>query len=652
MNRQLLVLSLLVLALFLPCAVCAASGESTLYVKKVENLPEDFIFGMDVSSVLTEEASGVRYYDFDGKKADLFRILADQGISHIRVRVWNNPYDEEGHGFGGGNCDIRTAAEIGKRAAACGMKLIVDFHYSDFWADPGKQMVPRAWAGLEIEEKTQALYEYTKSCLEQLKRAGADVGMVQTGNETNGSLCGEKTWMNIAYLMDAGARATREVFPEALVALHFANPENADSYRTYAKKIDYYEKNGLIRYDVFATSYYPYWHGTLDNLSAILTEIAETYGKKVMVMETAYAFTEEDTDFFANTVGGGGGIVKDYPFSPQGQANSVRNITDTVVNRTPAGIGVCYWEGAWIAAGTDSPEENREKWERYGSGWASSYAAVYDPADAGKWYGGSAVDNQAFFTAKGRPLESLKVFRLMRTGNEITPVPDALEEPEILCDLNMPLDLPDTVNAIMTDNSRQAVPVAWDLTEAQDRQMHENGPARYEVTGEAGGMKAKCFVSMIEYNYLRDYSFEEGGSSWVFTDLGKADELYIEDKKTDSLTGSKHAHFWSSGQNRVEFTLEQTVKDLPEGSFRFQVSVMGGDCGNTDIYAYVKVGGKEIARSEQIPITGYNHWHTGTVSPFGHPAGSEVTVGIYVKCQGTGSGAWGKIDDATLNSVH
>ena len=652
MNRQLLVLSLLVLALFLPCAVRAASGESTLYVKKVENLPEDFIFGMDVSSVLTEEASGVRYYDFDGKKADLFRILADQGISHIRVRVWNNPYDEEGHGFGGGNCDIRTAAEIGKRAAACGMKLIVDFHYSDFWADPGKQMVPRAWAGLEIEEKTQALYEYTKSFLEQLKRAGADVGMVQTGNETNGSLCGEKTWMNIAYLMDAGARATREVFPEALVALHFANPENADSYRTYAKKIDYYEKNGLIRYDVFATSYYPYWHGTLDNLSAILTEIAETYGKKVMVMETAYAFTEEDTDFFANTVGGGGGIVKDYPFSPQGQANSVRNITDTVVNRTSAGIGVCYWEGAWIAAGTDSPEENREKWERYGSGWASSYAAVYDPADAGKWYGGSAVDNQAFFTAEGRPLESLKVFRLMRTSNEIAPVPDALEEPEILCDLNMPLDLPGTVNAIMTDNSRQAVPVAWDLTEAQDRQMHENGPARYEVTGEAGGMKAKCFVSMIEYNYLRDYSFEEGGSSWVFTDLGKADELYIEDKKTDSLTGSKHAHFWSSGQNRVEFTLEQTVKDLPEGSFRFQVSIMGGDCGNTDIYAYVKVGGKEIARSEQIPITGYNHWHTGTVSPFGHPAGSEVTVGIYVKCQGTGSGAWGKIDDATLNSVH
>ena len=626
-------------------------AESSLYVRKVENLPEDFIFGMDVSSVLAEEASGVKYYDFEGNEADLFQILADSGINTIRVRIWNNPYDENGNGFGGGNCDIRTAVGIGKRAAAYGMKLIADFHYSDFWADPGKQMVPRAWAGMEIEEKTQAVYEYTLDCLRQLKEAGADVGIVQTGNETNGALCGEKTWMNIAFLMDAGARATREVYPEALVALHFANPENADSYRTYAKKMDYYEKNGLIHYDVFATSYYPYWHGTLDNLAAVLTEIAETYGKKVMVMETSYAFTGEDTDFSGNTVGDGGSVVKDYPFTPQGQANSVRNITDTVVNRTPAGIGVCYWEGAWITVGTDSWEENHEKWEKFGSGWASSYAAAYDPADAGKYYGGSAVDNQAFFDAEGMPLESLKVFRLMREGNEIAPVPDALEEPSVLCDLNMPLVLPETVDAVLTDDSRQAVPVAWRLTEEQDRQMHEGGPAQYVVTGEAGGMEAKCYVSMIEFNYLADYSFEEGGAGWTVTDLKKADELYVEDKKTDSLTGTKHLHFWSAARDSVEFTAEQTVADLPEGKFRFSVSVMGGDCGETDIYAYVKIDGAEAARSEQIPVTGYNSWNQGTVPEFTHPAGSEVTVGIYVKCSGAGSGAWGKIDDALLNSV-
>ena len=650
MIRPVLLSLLLILCLLLPAAGSAEEA-SSLYVRKVDGLPEGFLFGIDVSSVLAEEASGVKYYDFDGKETDLFRLLADNGINTIRVRVWNHPYDDEGRGFGGGNCDINTAVEIGRRAAAAGQKLLVDFHYSDFWADPGKQMVPRAWAGMEIEEKTEAVFQFTKDCLTQLKEAGVDVCMVQTGNETNGKLCGEKTWMSIAFLMDAGARATREVYPEALVALHFANPENADSYRTYARKMDYYEKNGLIHYDVFATSYYPYWHGTLENLSAILTEIAQTYGKKVMVMETSWAWTEEDLDFSANTIGGGSGVTRNYPFTPQGQANCVRDITDTVVNGTPSGIGVVYWEGAWIPVGTDSREENRALWEQYGSGWAASYAAVYDPDDAGRYYGGSAVDNQTLFDAWGHPLESLKVFRLMRTGNEISPVPDALDVPEVVCDLNAPLVLPETVNAVMTDNTRRPVPVVWDLSPEEETAMHAAGPKQYEITGEADGLKARCLVSMVEYNYLRNYSFEEGDTGWIFTDLKHADELYVEDKKTDSLTGSKHAHFWSAEKNSVEFTLEQEISDLPKGKFRFSVSVMGGDCGETDIRAYVKVNGKEVARSEQIPITGYNSWNVGTVPVFDHPTSGSVTVGIYVKCSGEGNGAWGKIDDAALNSI-
>jgi len=637
---------ILVLALALLMLPGASAEESTLYVRKVENLPEDFIFGMDISSVLAEEASGVKYYDFAGQEADIFRVLRDSGITHIRVRVWNHPYDENGNGYGGGNCDIDTAVEIGKRAAAQGMRLIVDFHYSDFWADPMKQMVPLAWKGMDIEEKTEKVYQYTKECLEKLRAAGVDVGMVQTGNETNNLLCGEKTWFNIQYLMQAGARATREVYPDALVALHFANPEKADSYLTYAGKMDYYK----VDYDVFATSYYPYWHGTLDNLSHVLTQIADTYGKKVMVMETSYAFTAEDTDFSANTIGDGGGIIKDYPFTVQGQANCVRDITDTVVNRTNgAGIGVVYWEGAWITVGGASWEENHEKWETYGSGWASSYAAAYDPADAGKYYGGSAVDNQAMFDRTGHPLESLKVFALMRGGNEIAPVADALEDASLISDLNAPLRLPDTVNTVMTDDSRQAIPVVWDLTEEMDMQMHRGGPARYEIAGKAGGMDVKCFVSMVEYNYLTDYSFEDGGQGWTFTDLRKADELYVEDKKTDSLTGSRHAHFWSAAQNSVEFTLEQQVDALPEGRFKFSISIMGGDGGDTDIYAYVKVNG-ETAGTAPLALTGYNDWHEGTVE-FTHPADAPVTVGIYVKCQGAGNGAWGKIDDAMLNSV-
>ena len=640
----------LLLVLLLACPLSAPAEvdatASPLYVRKVENLPEDFIFGMDASSVLAEEASGVVYRDAEGNPADVFQVLADAGVTHIRVRVWNDPFDSQGHGYGGGNCDIHTAVEIGRRASACGLGLIVDFHYSDFWADPGKQMVPKAWAGMTIEQKTEAVYQYTRSCLELLKEAGVDVAMVQTGNETNNLLCGEKTWFNIQYLMQAGARATREVFPSALVALHFANPEREGAYATYAKKMDYYQ----VDYDVFATSYYPYWHGTLDNLAAVLTEISQTYGKKVMVMETSYAWTPEDSDFFGNTVGDGGTIVRDYPFTVQGQANSVRNITDTLVSRVPGAIGVVYWEGTWISVGTSSWEENHEKWETFGSGWASSYAATYDPADAGKYYGGCAVDNQALFDPSGRPLDSLQVFRLMRTGNDVPVVPDALEDVSLVCDLALPVVLPDTVNAVMNDNSRQPVPVVWDFSTEQEAAMRAAGPAQYEILGQAGGMEAHAWVSMVYYNYLRNDSFEEGEAAWTFTDLAHADELYVEDKKTDSLSGTKHAHFWSAARDSVEFTLEQRVEELPAGRYSFSISIMGGDAGDQEIYAYVKEGDQVLATAP-MSISSYGSWDTGLIPAFDHAEGEVVTVGVYVRCQGAGNGAWGKIDDAKLNAV-
>ena len=618
---------------------------SSLYVRKVEGLPEDFIMGMDLSSVLAEEASGVRYYGFDGKEQDIFKTMSENGVNTIRVRVWNDPYDADGNGFGGGNCDIDCAVEIGKRAAKYGMALLVDFHYSDFWADPGKQMVPRAWAGMTIEEKTEAAYQFTKDCLTKLRNAGVPVRMVQVGNETNGSTCGEKTWFNIQYIMAAGSRAVREIYPEALVAVHFANPENAESYVTYANKLKYYE----LDYDVFGSSYYPYWHGTLENLSKVLTEISETFGKKVMVLETSYAFTAEDTDFNGNTIGEGSAVVKDYPYTVQGQANAVRNVIETVA-KIKDGIGICYWEGAWITAGGNSWEENHEKWEKYGSGWASSYASVYDPNDAGKYYGGSAVDNQAFFDAQGKPLESLRIFNLARYGNDVALQVDAIEDTAIQVDLAGQIVLPETVNAVMTDDSKQAVPVTWNVTEEDLQKMYAGGVQTYDITGEAGGMTAHCQVAMIEYNFLQNYSFEDGTEEpWVATDLAKADQLRVEEKSTDSLTGSWHYHFWSAAKDSVKFTLEQEVKELPAGTYKFTMSIMGGDAGESDIYLYAKVNGETLG-TVPMKITSYNNWDTQTIYGIQVSEGDVLTVGIYVRCSGAGNGAWGKIDDGLLNS--
>ena len=622
-------------------------ASNSLYVEKVENLPEDFIMGMDASCVPALEASGVKYYDYDGTEKDVYQILSENGINYIRVRVWNNPFDGSGNGYGGGNCDIDNAIAVGKRATQYGMKLLVNFHYSDFWADPGKQMVPKAWAGMDIDEKTEALYRYTKDSLQKLVDAGVDVGMVQIGNETNGAMCGESStalggWKKIMQLMSAGSRAVREVCPEALVAVHFANPENADSYVSYGKNLDYYQ----VDYDVFASSYYPFWHGTLDNLAAVLSNIAKTYGKKVMVAETSYAFTAEDTDFSGNTIGDGSGIVKDYPFTLQGQANLVHDVIDTVVNKTVNGIGVFYWEGTWISVGGESWEENSALWEKHGSGWASSYAAEYDPEDAGKWYGGCAVDNQAFFDAEGRVTEALKVFQLVKTGNEIENKPDAIEDTDLTLDLNGPVVLPETVHAVMLDNSKQEIPVQWHNVDTAA--MKAGGVAKYTVEGTAGGMTARCYVSMVEYNYLKNGSFEEGEAGWTANAIGKFDQLYVEDKVTDSVTGTKHYHFWGAAADSVEFTLEQEVTELKSGNYRYCISIMGGDGGETDIYAYVKINGETVATAS-AKITVYNEWHTAAIENIGYTEGDTLVVGLYVKC--AGANAWGKIDDAMLNSV-
>ena len=632
-------LLLLSSAVLVSCKNQASNVKSdSLYVKKVDNYKDNFINGMDVSQVISLENSGVKYYNFDGEEEDVLKILSDNGINYIRVRVWNNPYDREGNGFGGGNCTIDTAVELGKRATKYGMKLLVDFHYSDFWADPSKQMCPRAWLEMTIDEKALALYQYTKESLQKLKDANVDVGMVQIGNETNNGLAGETTWYNRTILMKKASEAIREVTPKAKIAVHFANPEKAGSYQNYASKLNYYN----LDYDIFASSYYPYWHGSLENLQTVLDEISDTYNKDTLVVETSYAYTTKDTDSFSNTISDGGSVDKPYPYTIQGQASEIRDIIQTVCNMK-RGIGVFYWEGAWISVG-DNYEENLSKWEQYGSGWASSYSYIYDPEDAGKYYGGSAVDNQAFFDENGKALESLKVWSLCENGNEVARKADAIEDTNLIFDLNGEISFPTKVKAVMNDGSKEELDVTWENIDINT--LKNGGVKKYSFTGTAGGMIANLYISMIEYNYIKNYSFEDGDSNWIINDISKRNE-----ESTDSLTGTKHVHFWSSGTDNVEFSVEQNISNLPNGKYKYSISIMGGDCGDTDIYLYVKVNGEIIAK-KALTINGYGNWDTEVTDPFEYTEGAEIVVGIYVKCKGEGNGAWGKIDDALLNSVN
>lgn len=404
------------------------ASEIRITVDAIDNLPGDFIGGVDISSYLSEKNSGVKYYDFDGNELnneEFFVFLAECGINYVRIRVWNDPYDKNGMGYGGGNNDLEAAIAMGKWATDAGMRVLIDFHYSDFWADPSKQQVPKAWEGLSADEKVKESRKYVKASLNTLLDEGVDVGMVQIGNEINNAIAGEKNWSGTMLdIIKNGCEAVTEINAERnkeiLSVIHFANPEKME-YGEFAERLD----EAGVKYDVFASSYYPYWHGSLENLKNQLEAVAVTYNKKVMVAETSWAYTLDDGDGSGNTVSRYNNSKNmPYEFSVYGQAEQLCDLIRTVAD-TANGIGVFYWEAAWIPVNVYSEgtgdgnrilEENKKIWDKYGSGWASSYAAEYDPYDAGKWYGGSAVDNQALFDFYGYPLDTLNIFRYVKTG--------------------------------------------------------------------------------------------------------------------------------------------------------------------------------------------------------------------------------------------
>lgn len=408
----------------------AVSGDndaitSTIDIDKVNGMTMEKIRGVDVSSVISLEQSNVSFYGQNGEKQDLLKTLSEANINYIRIRVWNNPYNSYGNGYGGGNNDLDKAIEIGKRATKYGMKVLIDFHYSDFWADPAKQKAPKAWQSYSVEQKVDAIYTFTKSSLEQIVNAGVNVGMVQVGNETGYGFCGCSTWeregyqtvsfAELARLMNAGSRAIREVSKDILVAVHNTEPQSG--YEWISK--DYHDNN--VDYDVFASSYYPNIHGSMENLTSQLKHVADTYNKRVMVAETQYPYTTEDGDGHGNSLSSVMGDML-YPISVQGQANHIRDVFQAVINVGSKGIGAFYWEPAWLPVGPANQwSQNSAIWERYGSGWASSYAGEYDAEDAGKYYGGSAVDNQALFDFSGYPLESLNTFKYVITGAKSKP---------------------------------------------------------------------------------------------------------------------------------------------------------------------------------------------------------------------------------------
>lgn len=362
-----------------------------------------FVKGMDLSTLLELERCGAKYYD-NGEERDLLAIMKSYDVDTIRIRLWNDPWSETGESYGAGENDLKTSLEIAKRVTAAGFGVLLNFHYSDFWADPGKQIKPKAWADYGVKELEQAVYDYTLESMQTFLDAGVNITMVQVGNElSNGLLWPEgkvPNYDNIATFVNAGIRAVRKADATIPVMIHLDNGGNNALYREW---FDNFTKRGED-FEIIGLSYYPFWHGSLQMLNDNMNDIAERYGKDLVIAEVSMGYTMEDyascEKLSAEERKGYAtkpALVEkiEYPMTRQGQYDFMEDFLNRISHiRDGKGKGFFYWEPAWIPVP--------------GSGWATPASLKYmgDPGPCGNEWA-----NQALFDYEGNTLKTWELIR-------------------------------------------------------------------------------------------------------------------------------------------------------------------------------------------------------------------------------------------------
>ena len=362
-----------------------------------------FVKGMDLSTLLELERCGAKYYD-NGEERDLLAIMKSYDVDTIRIRLWNDPWSETGESYGAGENDLKTSLEIAKRVTAAGFGVLLNFHYSDFWADPGKQIKPKAWADYGVKELEQAVYDYTLESMRTFLDAGVNITMVQVGNElSNGLLWPEgkvPNYDNIATFVNAGIRAVRKADAAIPVMIHLDNGGNNALYREW---FDNFTKRGED-FEIIGLSYYPFWHGSLQMLNDNMNDIAERYGKDLVIAEVSMGYTMEDyknyeklSDEERKGYATRPALVEkiEYPMTKQGQYDFMEDFLNRISHiKGGKGKGFFYWEPAWIPVPC--------------SGWATPASLKYmnDPGPCGNEWA-----NQALFDYDGNALPTLALIR-------------------------------------------------------------------------------------------------------------------------------------------------------------------------------------------------------------------------------------------------
>ncbi len=621
-------------------------------------LRKDFAYGVDASMISEVERLGGVFYNQDGREQDIFQILAKNGVNFFRVRLWNKPSDRFNRPFGGGNNDAATDIELCKRAQAVGMNICVDFHYSDFWADPEKQQIPQGWQSLNADEIPDALHDFTVETLEAFKEAGVEVDAVQVGNEINNGMMGDYgtiDWNNmdesfayISSLLKSGISGMKEVFPNAYSIIHLANGTNGDEFATY---FSYLDQND-VDYDIVGASYYPALTGDLSRLQANLDDISAQTGHPVMVMETSWGFTDESVPgVTANSYSRDDEDTGGYLTSEQAQATALRDVLD-VLSKVPnqMGLGCFYWEPCWLPVKSADGEV---------PGWATalgqSYAEYGNTTHASMYGDGLTTwSNQGWFSFSGKELASASTYKMIKEGGHNATEEVSLSARETAYDatINLAADetLPETGRVVTNLDAIRNRPVVWDEEDAA--QCDKVGT--YTVEGLLDGTYQVTLTAECIENYVVDPGFElQGGNDslkapWHIRSLSPEGEKIVKlDRKSDTRTGTTDLN-WYYGAGDFSFDFYQTVEDMPAGTYDLTTYLLAPSQSefSQTLTLYVKNGSDELTLDMSNLCVGWGSgYQEAKINGIVVEEGASIEIGI----RGSGeSGAWAHNDDWKL----
>ena len=376
--------------------IIAGMAASLISLTTAQAAEPPIYLGVDISYANEMDDCGA-VYKSGGKTVDQFQFFKSAGANVARIRIWNDPDWTKYSNL----ADVKRSI---RRARSAGMQVLLDFHYSDDWADGDKQIAPKAWAKLATPDQAKALYAFTHDTLVELNRGGLMPELVQVGNETNGEIASSLAkakepihWDRNALLFNAGIKAVRDAGQETgtkpRVMLHIAQPENVEPWFAAATKA------GVTDYDIIGISYYSKWSKrSMAELGQTINRLRNTYSADVLVVETAYPFTTENADTSPNLLGEDS-LIAGYPATPAGQKKYLVDLTQLVL--TNGGTGVFYWEPSWLSTKTCGT-----RWGK-GSNWEN--AAVFD-------FKGNALDSAEGWLKHSYVLPVEVTFKAKATG--------------------------------------------------------------------------------------------------------------------------------------------------------------------------------------------------------------------------------------------